>query len=191
MTDIRRPGAQANATMTAMTGPSEPHPDPQASPTPEETGGDAPRRRLERSPSERLTGDDPSTGQETAPSGSPGRAIALGAVGAVVGVVIFLVLAIGFSFTAGLLVVAIFIGRFVGLFVRSGAGATLSSAARVVAAVGIFLVALLVALVAIWLWSRTEGGDLALLDYLDQVYGTPLIALEFMLGTLMTWWSAR
>ena len=26
---------------------------------------------------------------------------------------------------------------------------------------------------------------------LDQVYGTPLIALEFMLGTLVAWWSAR
>jgi len=174
-----------------MTGPAEPPRDPQASPTPEQTGGDAPRRRLDRAPSERLTGDEPSSGPRTAPSGSPGRAIALGAVGAVVGVAIFLALAIGFSFTAGLLVVAIFTGRFVGLFVRSGAGITLSSAARVLAAVGIFLVAQLVALVATWLWSRIEGGDLALLDYLDQVYGTPLIALEFMLGTLMTWWSAR
>jgi hypothetical protein len=177
--------------MKAMTGPSEPQPRPPVGPTPGETGGDVPRRRLERAPSERLTEDDSSSGRAATPSGSPGRAIALGALGGLVGVAIFLVLAIGFSFTAGLLVVAIFIGRFVGLFVRSGAGATLSSAARVVTAVAIFLVALLVALVATWLWSRVEGGDLALLDYLDQVYGTPLIALEFMLGTLMTWWSAR
>ena len=130
-------------------------------------------------------------GQDAAPSGSPGRAIALGTLGAAVGVAIFLVLAIGFSFTAGLLVVAIFIGRFVGLFVRAGAGGTVSSAGRVLAAVAIFLVAMLVAVVATWLWSRIEGGDLTPGDYLDQVYGTPLIALEFMLGTLMAWWSAR
>ena len=140
-----------------MTGPSEPRPDRQGGPAPSETGGDAPRRRLDRAPSERLTGADSSSGRAATPTGSPGRAIALGALGGFVGVAIFLVLAIGFSFTAGLLVVAIFIGRFVGLFGRSGAGATLSSAARVVTAVAIFLVALLVALVAIWLWSPRRG----------------------------------
>lgn len=174
-----------------MTGPSEPQSNPPSSPTPDATGGEQPRRRLERAPSEGLTGEEPTSGRGTSPSTSLARGIALGALGALVGVAIFLVLAIGFSFTAGLLIVAIFTGRFVGLFVRSGAGSTLSSAARVVTAVGIFLVALLVALVATWLWSRVEGGDLGLGDYLDQVYGTPLIALEFMLGTLMTWWSAR
>jgi hypothetical protein len=115
----------------------------------------------------------------------------MGIVGGAVGVAIFLVLAIGFSFTAGLLVVAIFTGRFIGLFIRAGAGSTMSSAARVATAVVIFLFAMVVAMAATWLWSRVEGGDLALVDYLDQVYGTPLIALEFMLGTLLTWWSAR
>ena len=115
----------------------------------------------------------------------------MGIVGGLVGVAIFLLLAVGFSFTAGLLVVAIFTGRFVGLFVRAGAGGTMSSAARVAVAVTIFLVAMAVASLATWLISHVEGGDLTLPDYLDQVYGTPLVALEFMLGTLMTWWSAR
>ena len=27
--------------------------------------------------------------------------------------------------------------------------------------------------------------------FLDETYGTPLIALEYMLGTLMTWWSTK
>jgi hypothetical protein len=48
-----------------------------------------------------------------------------------------------------------------------------------------------VAIAATWLWSHLEGGDLPLADYLDQAYGTPLIALEFMVGTLTAWWSAR
>ena len=42
-----------------------------------------------------------------------------------------------------------------------------------------------------WLWSHVEGGDLGLAEYLNEVYGVPLVALEFMLGTLMAWWSAR
>ena len=176
-----------------MTGPSDSRPSPGSTQSPHEPGDDAPRRRLEQAPGERLYGRDRAgSGPESAASeGSPSRAILMGVLGGAVGVAIFLILAIGFSFTAGLLVVAIFTGRFIGLFVRAGAGGTLSSAARVLAAVVIFLVALVVAVVATWLWSRVEGGDLALLDYLDQVYGTPLIALEFMLGTLLTWWSAR
>ena len=52
--------------------------------------------------------------------GSPTRAVAMGIVGAVVGIAVFLILAIGFSFSAGLLIVAIFTGRFIGLFVRAG-----------------------------------------------------------------------
>jgi hypothetical protein len=115
----------------------------------------------------------------------------MGAIGAVIGVVTFLVLAIGFTFTAGLLVAAVFSGRFVGLFVRAGAGRSMSSPARVVVAVLVFLVAMTMAMLATWLWARAEGGDLPLGDYLDQAYGTPLIALEFMAGTITAWWSAR
>ena len=154
------------------------------------------RRRLERAPADRLAGADPSSTDASgaaavAGAGSAGRALAMGAVGAVIGVTVYLILAIGFSFTAGLLVVAIFTARFIGLFVRAGAGASLSSAARVLATVAVFLVATTIAILITWLWSHVEGGDLGLADYLDQVYGTPLIALEFMLGTLVAWWSAR
>ena len=154
------------------------------------------RRRLEQAPADRLAGADRSATDASGATavvgaGSAGRAVAMGAVGAVIGVTVYLILAIGFSFTAGLLVVAIFTARFIGLFVRAGAGASLSSAARVLATVTVFLVATAVAILVTWLWSHVEGGDLGLADYLDQVYGTPLIALEFMLGTLVAWWSAR
>jgi hypothetical protein len=176
-----------------MTQPTEPTGTPGSTPTPGETVAPTERRRLDHAPGERLTGDgnaEPSV-LTVIGSGSVTRAVAMGAIGAAIGVAAFLVLAIGFSFTAGLLVVALFTGRFIGLFIRAGAAGTVSSAARVTIAVLILLVALGVADVATWLWSHAEGGDLGLGDFLDQTYGVPLVALEFMFGTLVAWVSAR
>ena len=160
-----------------------------ATPQPGEVGAG---RRLDRPPGERLAAA-PAGSPETASMavGSPARAVAMGIVGAVIGVAVFLVLSIGFSYSAGLVIVAIFTGRFVGLFVRAGAAGTLSSPARTLVAIVIFLAALAAATVLTWLWARLEGGDLGLADYLNEVYGVPIVALEFMLGTLMAWWSAR
>ena len=115
----------------------------------------------------------------------------MGIVGAAIGTTIFFVLAVWFSFSAGLLIVAIFTGRFIGLFVRAGAAGSLSSPARAAVSMLIFLVALTVAIAATWLAAGLEGGVLPIGAYLDQAYGIPLISLEFMLGTLMAWWSAR
>jgi hypothetical protein len=195
--------------MADMTGPIEPRPpdstepeaaiDPestesanaaQPAPVPGETGPPSIRRRLERSPAERFRRASPSA-QTDADEGSPARAIGMGIVGAIVGVVLFLILAIGFAYTIGLIVVAIFTGRFVGLFVRAGAAGSLASPARALVAIVIFLVALSVAIVVTWVVAGLEGGDLSLGPYLEQAYGTPIVALEFMLGTLMAWWSAR
>ncbi len=114
-----------------------------------------------------------------------------GAAGAGIGIASYVVMAIGLSFTAGLLVVAVFTGRMIGLLTRAGADGRVSSAARSAIAGTIFLVALSLALGATWLWSHAEGGDLAIGDYLDQAYGLPLIGLEFVLGALVTWRSAR
>jgi hypothetical protein len=174
-----------------MTEPTEPTASPGSSRTPDERRPSTIRRRLDRAPGERLAARPDPSPVAAIDLGSPARAIWMGAIGAGIGVVAFLVLAIGFTFSAGLLVVAVFSGRFVGLFVRAGAGRSLSSPARVVVAVLVFLAAMTVAVTATWLWSRIEGGDLPLADYLDQAYGTPLIALEFMVGTLTAWWSAR
>ena len=188
--------------MTAMSQPTEtPEPDARpegADPVPPGPPGDAPpdepatpRRRLERAPGERLAGPEIAADGTAASVGSRTRAVQMGILGAVVGIAVFLILAIGFSFSAGLLIVAIFTGRFIGLFVRAGAAGTMSSPARSLVSVVIFLVALGAAVVVTWLWSHVEGGDLGLAEYLNEVYGVPLVALEFMLGTLMAWWSAR
>jgi hypothetical protein len=166
---------------------------PTAAPIPGEPAAPAPRRALDRAPGERFTRGRGAAldALEAAGGGTPGRAVAMGGAGAVVGVVVFLVLAIPFTFTAGLVVAAIFMARLVGLLVRAGAGGSLSSPARVVAAVVVVLGGLAVANVALWLWALAEGGVLPLPQYLDEAYGTPLIALQFMLGTLTAWWSAR
>jgi hypothetical protein len=178
--------------MTAMTEPTE----PKAAETAQTSGETAPpaaRRQLDRAPSDRFArlrrGSD--LAGIPAEGGSPIRAILMGVLGASIGTIIFLVLAVVFSFSAGLIVVAIFTGRFAGLFVRAGAAGTLSSPARVALSVVIFLIAQTVAIVVTWMAAGLEGGVLPLGDYLGQVYGTPLISLEFMLGTLMAWWSAR
>lgn len=186
--------------MAPMSEPTEPTAVPPQEPTPGESerradptpgeSGPPPGRRLEAPPSRRFAAGGP-TGTGVESIGSPERAVLMGVVGAAIGVAVFLVLAIGFSYSAGLLIVSVFTGRFIGLFVRAGAAGTVSSPARVVIAVLVFLVAQTAAILVTWLWSHAEGGDLGLPDYLDQAYGTPLIALEFMLGTLMAWWSAR
>lgn len=167
---------------------------PAAAPIPGEPAQPTRRRRmLDRAPGEKLARGrgDALDAREAAGGGTPRRAVTMGVVGAVVGLVAFLALAIPFSFTAGLVVVAIFMARLVGLLVRAGAAGSLSSPARVVAAVVIVLGGLAVANVALWLWALSEGGVLPLPRYLDEAYGTPLIALQFMLGTLTAWWSAR
>ncbi len=127
----------------------------------------------------------------SASDGSPARAVGMGIFGGAVGLAVFLLLAIFFSFTAGLVVVAIFTGRFVGLFVRAGAAGSLPSASRTVVALVIFLVGLTLALGITWIVAGLQGGVLSFGAFLDETYGTPLIALEYMLGTLMTWWSAK
>jgi hypothetical protein len=179
--------------VTEPTDPIEPASAETASPTPGETAPGAARRQLDRAPSERFGRRRREAAVVEVPTeaGSPLRALAMGSLGALFGTVIYLILAVGFSFSAGLLIVAIFTGRFVGLFVRAGAAGTLSSPARTVLSVVIFLVAMTVSIVATWLSAGVEGGVLPFSDFLDQSYGTPLVSLQFMLGTLMAWWASR
>ena len=124
-------------------------------------------------------------------AGGVSRAIGLGLIGVLIGVLAFLVLAIPFAFSAGLLVVPVFMARLVGLFVRQGAGDQLSSAARSLCAIVLVLGGVAVANVLVWAWAGHEGGVLSLPDFLNETYGLALVALQFILGTLSAWWSAR
>ena len=142
-----RPGRAAavgaGGTMTAMSQPTE-TPEPDARPEGADPGrrdrpGTRPAderrdRRGGASSALRASGSpaprSPPTGRGLGRQPRPERS-QMGILGAVVGIAVFLILAIGFSFSAGLLIVAIFTGRFIGLFVRAGAAGTLSSPARV------------------------------------------------------------
>jgi hypothetical protein len=141
---------------------------------------------LERPPSERYR----ATESPPDAAGSLTQAVAFGLVAAVVCCLILFGFAALASFSAGLVVVALFLGRIVGLSVRSGAGTRVSSAARASAAILLSLGAVTVALVATWAFSRLVGGILGLPEYLGETLG-PIVPLAYMLATLGAWWGAE
>ncbi len=156
------------------------------------------RRILARPPSERfdevpdVDGRDgpPRSGPDQPPFGSARTAIGLGAAAGVVGAVLLVVSAAYLSFSAGLVVIAIFLGRIVGLTVRATAGPRISSPGRSALAVVITLAATALAQLATWVIALGEGGVLPLGTYLVETFG-PIVPLEFMIGTLAAWWSSR
>lgn len=121
---------------------------------------------------------------------SPGRAIAFGVLGGGIVALILVVAAALLAFTAGLIVIAYFMGRVVGSVIKAAAGSTLPSTVRESAAILISVGWIAVSWIAVWLVSLREGGILPLGDYLAQTFG-PLVPLEFMIATLAAWWSAR
>ncbi|HEU4672384.1 MAG TPA: hypothetical protein VFS32_05740 [Candidatus Limnocylindrales bacterium] len=123
------------------------------------------------------------------PTPSPVRALGLGSVAAAILALVLAVLGGPASFSAGLVVVAFFMGRLVGAMVKFGAAGTLSSPARVSLAILISLAGIAAGQLGIWLFARGEGGVLDVGTYLAS-FG-PLVPLEFMIATLSAWWSAR
>jgi hypothetical protein len=104
--------------------------------------------------------------------------------------VVFLIFAGPLAFSAGLVVIAIFAGRLIGLVTRSAGGPAISSDTRVVIALLITIGWFVAAQVAVWAYARWEGGALDLLDYLGQTFG-PLVPLQLLVSVLVAWWSAR
>jgi hypothetical protein len=144
--------------------------------------------RLARVPGERYVDED-----EAAPPdrGSSARALAWGVAAAVAGALVLVALAAALALSLGLLVVAAAVGRVTGLALRAGAGATFERGGRwgPVAAV-LAVVAVAVAQLLIWLYARSEGGALGLVDYLGETYG-PLVPLELAVAAVVGWWTAR
>lgn len=138
---------------------------------------------------DRRPGRGPSDARADEPPPSPIRALGLGSLTAALLATILAVLGGPASFSSGLVVVALFLGRLVGVMVRVGAGDTLSSPARSLLAILISLAGVAAGQLGIWVFSHTEGGVLDLGGYLTS-FG-PLVPLEFMLATLAAWWSAR
>ncbi len=102
---------------------------------------------------------------------------------------IIVVLGGAFGFTAGLIVVAFFLGRLTAVALRAGAGSTISTARRLGWSVTISLAAVLVAQLALWVWAIAEGGALGPVDFLAQTYGV-LVLLELLLAGGAAWLAA-
>jgi hypothetical protein len=124
------------------------------------------------------------------PTGSPARAVVSGSIAAALAVLVLFIFAGPLSFSAGLVVIAVFAGRLIGLVTKTAAGPSVSSDARVVIALLLTIAWFVVSQVAVWLYARAEGGNLDLLDYLGQTFG-PLVPLQLIVAVLIAWWSAR
>ncbi len=109
------------------------------------------------------------------------RGILLAALVAAFCGAIIIVLGGAFGFTAGLIVVAFFLGRLTALGMRVGAGDTVSEARRLGVSVGISLVAVLLAQLGLWIWATAEGGALGPVDFLAETYG-PLVLAQLLLA---------
>ena len=105
-----------------------------------------------------------------------GRALGV----ALAGAAIIVVLGGPLSMTAGLLVVSVVVGLIVGAILRS------QTLLAVVIAVGSVVVGLL----GVWLFARSEGGVLGPLDYFAEVQG-PLAPIQLLFAALAAVVSSR
>lgn len=147
-------------------------------------------RRLERPPGDRFTTTAGAAPGEPVAAGSPGRGLVWAAAVAAGGAVALVVLAGAFAVSAGLVVVAAVLGRFVALALRAGSGGTVTGGARVGAAVALSGAGVVVAQLGIWLYARSEGGALGIADYLGQTFGW-LVPLQAVVAAAAAWWSGR
>ena len=146
--------------------------------TPQEPGERPNRTRLDRPPGARY--DQPAQAGDDAAPERPFSGIAWTAVIAIVGAAAIVALGGPLAVSLGLVVVAFLIGRLVGLALR----------ARWPAAVTITLLGILVGQLGIWLYARSEGGVLGLVDYLGQAFGW-LVVAQLVIGAAVAWWTSR
>jgi hypothetical protein len=116
--------------------------------------------------------------------------VAFGAVAGIVGAAAITLLGGVLSVTAGLLVAAAATGWSVGTAVRAGGGSHLTRPGRIQIATTLALAAIGLAQAGLWIHARSEGGVLAPLDYLWEVYGG-LVPAEFVAAAIATWIASR
>jgi hypothetical protein len=163
----------------------DPIPTSTADPTP-----DPGERRLNRPPSDRYRSTEAATEPPEASSASPARGVAL-AVLVAIGVAVAITIVGGVLLvSAGLVVLAAAGGWAVALALKVGGGATIPRRRRVWLAAGLGLAAVVLGQVGLWLFARTEGGVLPLVEYLGQTFG-PMVPLQALAATAVAAWSAR
>lgn len=191
---VRGATRQRAATMARMDDPSTPPATPPAGPVAAPGPASIPgERRLERAPSERyrpaaIAGD---AGADTASAGAaPARGIAFAALAAIALAALITVLGGVALISAGLIVVAAAGGWAVATALRLGARATIAPSRRRWMAVGLAIAGILLGQIGLWLYARSEGGVLPIIDYLGQTFG-PLVVLQIAAGGLAAAWAAR
>jgi hypothetical protein len=107
---------------------------------------------------------------------------------ALAGAVLMVFLAGQLAVSSGLVVVAVVMGRFVGVAIRTARSALNPGRRRALALV-IAVAGVGVAQVGIWLYARSEGGVLELVDYLGQTFG-PLVLVEILFAAVIAALSA-
>lgn len=150
-------------------------------------------RRLPHPPSDRYRAAEAraaAAAEAGDPAASIARGVAVAAVVAIVGAVAIVIVGGILTLTEGLLVVAGFTGGGVGIALRWGAGGQLSRRRRVGVTLAFAVASVAFGQFGLWQYARTEGGVLAPLDYLGQVYG-PLVPAQFATTAVVAWLAAR
>ncbi len=146
--------------------------------------------RLDRAPGERYAVRQPAAEDEAVSGGSIARAAAFAAPAALIALMVYVALAGPFAFSAGLVIVAIFAGRIIGLSAKAGGGRAITSDQAVLVALVVTLAWFVLAQVTTWAYARSEGGVLPILDYVLDAFG-PVVPLVAIASVLSAWWSAR
>ncbi len=164
---------------------------PMDMPEPDPAAADASpgERRLERPPSDRYRQPEPEP-VDIPTSASPARGIAFAVVVSIVLGILITTLGGVLLISAGLIVLAAAGGWAIAIALRVGAGATIPRGTRRRLAIGLALAAVVIGQVGLWLFARTEGGVLPLLDYLAQTFGV-LVPVQVVVAAIVAGWTAR
>jgi hypothetical protein len=146
-------------------------------------------RRLARPPSDRYRAAESAREGRTRPV-SPGRGLAFAAAAAIVGATAITVLGGVVTMTGGLLVVAAIIGWATAWALRAGGGTTIAARRRAYLALGLAIAGVALGQVGLWLYGRTEGGVLPLVEYLGETFG-PLVPIQALIAGAVAWVVAR
>ncbi len=161
------------------------------SPPPNSTNPVAPgERRLAHPPSDRYRAAEAATIDAPDPAASRPRGVAVATLAGVVGGAAIVVVGGVLAITFGLLLVAGMTGLAVAYGLRAGAREHLSAHDRVLVSVALAIGAIALGQLGLWLYARNEGGVLAPLDYLWEVFGF-LVPLQFAVAAVVGWVAAR
>ena len=147
-------------------------------------------RRLAHPPSDRYRDVQAEVSPGLDATASSGRAVTFASIAGLAGAAAITILGGALAISAGLVVVAAATGWAVAIGLRVGAGGHLSQSGRARMALTLTLTAVALGQTGLWVYGRWEGGVLAPLDYLWEVFGL-LVPLQFVAAAVAAWLSSR